>query len=222
MKVIKIDLENFSRKEVKAVAEEILQGRVVVLPTDTIYGLSAIVTNKNAVKKIYRIKKRVVVQRSVNKEKEKLKIEKKHLILLVKSFCMVRRYCFLSQKQYDYLKKRWLDGQRALTVVLGGRKDYFLERGIDLPELISEDGGVAVRRPNNEFLLDLIKIVDEPIVSTSLNVTGQPELKNVSLVDEYFSDVKPDVVVDAGRLPDRKPSRVEDLRGKGGIKVLRE
>jgi len=221
MKTIKISLENFSQKEVKTVAEEILRGKVVVLPTDTVYGLSAIVTDKKAIRKIYRIKKRTVSQQFVDREGEKLKMDKKYLILLVKSFCMVRRYCFLSKKQYDYLKKRWADGQRALTVVLRGRRNYFSERGIDLPELLSEDGGVAVRRPNNKFLLELIKMVDEPIVSTSLNITGQPELKDVSLVKEYFQDVKPEVVVDAGLLPKQKPSRVEDLREAGGIKVLR-
>ena len=222
MKIIKIDLENFSREEVGMVAEEILQGKVVVLPTDTVYGLSAIVTSKKAIKKIYRIKKRTSGQRFGDRREKKLNEDQKHLILLVKSFCMVRRYCFLSKKQYDYLKEWWLDGKRALTVVLRGRRNYFLEKEIDLPELLSEDGGVAVRRPNNKFLLELIKMVDEPIVSTSLNITGQPELKDVSLVGEYFQNVKPEVVVDAGLLPKQKTSRVEDLMDMKNIKVYRE
>lgn len=83
-----------------------------MLPTDTIYELSAIVTSKKAIRNIYRIKKRVPEQQ-------------KHLILLVKSFCMVRRYCYLSSKQYSYLKERWTEGRRALTVILRGRRDYF-------------------------------------------------------------------------------------------------
>jgi len=208
MKVIKIDLENYGKSEVAVVAEEILAGRVVVLPTDTIYGLSAIVTNKKAIKKIYKIKKRTPEQQ-------------KHLLLLVKSFCMVRRYCYLSKKQYDYLKTRWQEGQRALTVVLRGRKDYFRDKKIDLAELISDDDGVAVRRPNNKFLLDVLKAVDEPIVSTSLNITGQPDLKNIKNIEKYFKETKPDVVIDAGILPEKKPSRLEDLRNVNGIKVYR-
>ena len=180
-----------------------------MLPTDTIYELSAIVTSKKAIRNIYRIKKRVPEQQ-------------KHLILLVKSFCMVRRYCYLSSKQYSYLKERWTEGRRALTVILRGRRDYFQERDINLFELISDDDGVAVRRPNNKFLLALLKEVDEPIVSTSLNVTSKGDLKDISKADKYFTDVKPDVAVDVGFLPKQKPSRLEDLRDMGNVKVYRE
>ncbi len=209
MKRIKIDLKNYTAEEAKAIAEEISAGKVVVLPTDTIYGLSAIVTDKTAIRKIYRIKKRKPEQQ-------------KHLILLVKSFCMVRRYCYLSPKQYNYLKERWTENKRALTVILRGRKDYLHKRGIDLPEIISADDGLAVRRPNSKFLLALLKEVDEPIVSTSLNITGKPDLKNLSKIDDYFTDVKPDIIVDAGVLPKRKPSRLEDLRDMENIKIFRK
>ncbi len=208
MKVIKVDLDNFSKEDIEIIAEEILAGRVVVLPTDTIYGLSAITTDKKAIRKIYRIKKRTLKQQ-------------KHLILLVKSFCMVRRYCYLSLKQHRYLKERWKRGQRALTVILRGRRSYFQERDINLFELISDDNGVAMRRPNNKFLLALLKEVDEPIVSTSLNITGKEDLRDISKVDKYFIEVKPDVVVDAGFLPKQKPSRLEDLRDMGNVKVYR-
>ncbi len=208
MKRIKIDLKSYTVEEMKMVAKEILARKVVVLPTDTIYGLGAIVTDKKAIRKIYRIKKRKPEQQ-------------KHLILLVKSFCMVRRYCYLSPKQYNYLKKRWIDNKRALTVILRGRKDYLYKKGIDLPEIISADDGLSVRRPNDKFLLALLKEVDEPIVSTSLNITGKPDLKNLSEIDDYFTDVKPDVVVDTGILPKRKPSRLEDLRNIKNIKILR-
>ncbi len=209
MKVIKVDLDNFSKKDIEVVAGEIRKGKVVVLPTDTIYGLSAIVTSKKAIRKIYRVKKRKLEQQ-------------KHLILLVKSFCMVRRYCFLSKRQYDYLKGRWMEGERALTVILRGKRGYFQEKEIDLVELIDDDDGVAVRRPSNKFLLELIKIVGEPIVSTSLNITGQPDLKDISQLEKYFQDTKPDIIIDAGELPKQKPSRLEDLRDMENVKVYRE
>ena len=209
MKVIKIDLDNFSKEDIEGIAEEIRKEKVVVLPTDTIYGLSAIATSKKAIRKIYRIKKRKPEQQ-------------KHLILLMKSFCMVRRYCFLSKRQYDHLKGRWTERERALTVILRGRRDYFQKQGVNLFELISDDDGVAVRRPNNKFLLELLKKVDEPIVSTSLNITGQSDLKDIYQIEKYFKDAKPDIVIDAGKLPKQKPSRLEDLRDINKIKVHRK
>ena len=81
---------------------------------------------------------------------------------------------------------------------------------------------MAVRRPNNKFLLALLKEVDEPIVSTSLNVTSKGDLKDISKAGKYFTDVKPDVAVDVGFLPKQKPSRLEDLRDMGNVKVYRE
>ena len=209
MKIIKVDPDNFSKEDIETIAEEIRREKVVVLPTDTIYGLSAVSTSKKAIRKIYQIKKRKLEQQ-------------KHLILLVKSFCMVRRYSFLSKKQYDHLKERWTEGKRALTVILRGRRDYFQEQGINLSELISDDDGVAMRRPNNKFLLSLLKEVDEPIVSTSLNITEKKDLKDISNVDKYFIEVKPDVVVNAGFLPKQKPSKLEDLRDMKDINVLRK
>ncbi len=208
MKHIKIDLEHYSKDDVEAVAKELLAQKVVVLPTDTIYGLSAIVTSKKAIKKIFAIKKRTAKQR-------------KHLVLLVKSFCMVRRYCYLSKKQYDYIKKHWMHGRRALSVILRGRRDYFRDKKIDVFALIGDDDALAVRRPNNNFLLDVLKIVDEPIVSTSLNITGKVDVKNLKNIENDFKGAKPDVVVDAGILPKKKPSRLEDVRDMKKIKVYR-
>ena len=75
-----------------------------------------------------------------------------------------------------------------------------------MQEIISKDAGISVRRPNNKFLLKLIKKVDKPIVSTSLNITGKKDLKNISKIDNYFQNIKPDVVVDAGKLLKNKAS----------------
>ena len=209
MKFLKIDLETYTKEEIDFIAGEILAGKVVVLPTDTIYGLSAIATSQRAVDKIYAIKKR-------KSEDQKL------LVLLVKSFCMIRRYCFLSKKQYDYLKEKWNENERALTVVLRSRENLINDKNERIREIVSEDNGISVRLPDNKFLLDLIKKVDEPIISTSLNITGEEDLKNVSVTDEYFKDIKPDLVVDAGILPERQPSRLEDLRDMKDIRIYRE
>lgn len=207
MKIIKIDLENYTKENIKLIAQELKNGQVVVLPTDTVYGLSAIVASQKAIDKIYKIKKRTSKQQ-------------KHLILLVKSFCMLRRCCYLSKKQYDYLKKGWAKN-RALTVILKGR-DIMNKNGDKTKEIISDDEGIAVRLPRNRFLLDLIKMINEPIVSTSLNITGEDDLKDITKVDEYFKKTKPDVVIDAGILPKRKLSKLINLMDINNIEVIRK
>ncbi len=202
MKIIKIDLDDFTDEDINAVADVLKNNKVVVLPTETVYELSAIATSQSAIDKIYKIKKRNPKQQ-------------KYLIMLVRSFCMIKRCCFLSKRQYDYLKKEW-SKKRALTAILKGRDD------LEIKELISEDKGIAVRLPKNDFLLALIKAVDTPIVSTSLNITGQKELEDVSKINEYFKDIKPDVVVDAGKLNKQKPLKIVNLMDMDNIEIIRK
>lgn len=207
MKKVKINLKKYTNKEIQHIANKILKGYVVALPTDTVYGLHCLATNKKAITRIYHIKKRKASQQ-------------KHIILLVKSFCMVRKYCFFSKKQYKYLKKIW-SGRRATTVILKVRPSI-ISKNIFLKEVVSKDNGIAIRLPNNKFLLDLIKEIREPIASTSLNITGKKELENIDEVEIYFKKQKPDLVVDAGKLPIKKASRLEDIRDMNDIKIYRK
>ncbi|MDD5652284.1 MAG: L-threonylcarbamoyladenylate synthase, partial [Candidatus Moranbacteria bacterium] len=171
MKIIRLDLKNFSSKDIETISSELKRGKVLVLPTDTIYGLSALAENKEAVEKIYRIKKR-----DWNKP----------LVTVMKNFRMLRDYCYLSRRQYDFLKKE-LSKTRPVTVILKGRKN--------LPEYLSDkEGGVAVRIPaGSEFLMNILKKVGRPLVSTSLNVSGEKELTNLNRLEEYFKSTRPEL-----------------------------
>ncbi len=213
MQEIKIDLKKFGRKEVRIVAEEIKKGKVVVLPTDTVYGLSAICTNPKSLNKINQIKQRTAIKK-----------REKHFILLVKSFCMIRRYCYLNKKQYDFLKKEWTKN-RSLSVILKKRSEVVLSNKTiyKIGDTISNNDGVAVRLPQNNFLIQLIKAMDEPIVSTSLNITGEKPLENVTIdkLKKYFKNYQPDIFINAGKLAKQKPSKLVDIRNMKAIKILR-
>jgi len=94
-----------------------------------------------------------------------------------------------------------------------------------LPKEVS--GGrdtLAVRLPNllkNDFLVKMIRGMKVPIVSTSLNISGEKNLESVSNLDNYFKRTKPDLVIDAGMLK-TKPSRLVDLTDVTDIEVLRK
>lgn len=200
MKTIKLDISNFSSEDVEKISFEIKKGETVVLPTDTIYGLSALANSNKSVEKICDIKNRD---------------RKKNLVVVMKSFCMVRKYCYLNQKQYDFIKKSF-ERSRPTTVILKGRDS--LKR-----YLMDKEGGVAVRIPmKSDLLIKVLKNVDEPLISTSLNMAGQKELMSVHNIDKYFtSAVRPDLVVDAGEIRGRS-SRIVDIRDMDDIKVLRK
>ncbi len=70
-------------------------------------------------------------------------------------------------------------------------------------------GARAVRVPDDAFLIDVIRSVG-PIYSTSVNRSGEPPLKSVEEISRVFGR-SVDLIVDAGTLPDRKPSTILDV-----------
>ncbi len=203
MEIVKIDLEKEKKGDyLVEVISRLKKQQVLVLPTDTVYGLSCLAFSKKAVNRIYKIKKRP---------------ENKPFILLMKSFCMLRKYCYLSQRQYKYLKEA-INEKEAITVILKSRDT--------VPNYLRKnDGSVAVRIPvGSKFLIEILKKVDEPIVSTSLNVSGEAEKKSVNNISNYFKKFKnkPDLVIDVGKLNSNKPSKIVDIRNVDDIKILRK
>lgn len=196
MEIIKVNLAKINRREIDLIVDYFRQGAAVVYPTDTVYGLGCVASNSRAVKKIFKIKKRSV---------------DKPLLVLVEDWIMVKKYCLLNAEQEEYLKKVW---PGPTTAVLTSRGN--LPAGV-----IGKDGSLAARLPKNNFLITILKRLGEPIVSTSLNISGQKNLTNLSGINNYFGVDKPDLVVDAGILPENKPSRVIDIRDLDNIKILR-
>ncbi|MFC1609288.1 L-threonylcarbamoyladenylate synthase [Patescibacteria group bacterium] len=200
MEKIKLDLNNFSKEEVSHISDLLKDGKVAAIPTDTIYGLSCVATDKDAVKKLYRIKR--------------MKKEKTSLVLM-KSFCMVREYCYLNSDQYEYIKDSFSE-KRPITFILNGRDN--------LPEhFINSEGGVAIRIPQTSgFTRDLLKKISLPLASTSLNITGGRPVNHVDDLDQYFKKGRPHFVVDVGVISDKRASKIVDIRDMDKIKIIRD
>lgn len=174
------------------------RGKVVVYPTDTIYGIGCAATNKKAIERIYKIKKRE---------------KKKPLLVLVSSLAMVKKYCRINKEQEEYLKKLWGKNKKPTTVLLNSKK-------ILPKELTGEENILAVRLPKNEFLVEIIKKIKYPIISTSANISGWKYDGDPEKIKKIFRN-KIDLFVDAGELKG-KPSMLVDLRAVDDIKVLRK
>ena len=103
IKEIKINPKKISDKEINNIVNNFKQGKVIAYPTDTIYGIGCLATNKKAIKRIYKIKKRD---------------KKKPLLILASSFSMVRKYCFLSRAQEKFFKNKY---SKPVSVILKSR-----------------------------------------------------------------------------------------------------
>jgi len=187
---------------IKQITGSLKKGQIVVLPTDTIYGLSCLADKIGAIKRIYKLKGREA---------------KKPLIVLVSSLAMAKKYALVSPWQEKFLKTIWLTGTRPTTVILKQRN--LLPR-----ELTGNSSGLALRLPKDKFLIKILKAVKKPLVSTSLNLSGQRNLISLKRLDDYFSlnQEHPDLIIDGGAGRRRRPSRLIDLREEGHPIVLRK
>lgn len=204
MRVIKVDLNNTTQEQIDLIADHLKRGMVIAYPTDTIYGLGCDALDEEAIKKIKKIKNR-------NNKKAKKQEIKKPLLILISGYKMLRKYCFINQQQEEYLKSIW---PGPVTVILKCRPNLSTE-------LTGGLNSLAVRLPDNDFLIRIISEVNFPIVSTSLNKKGEKPLPNVKNLEKYFKYL-PDLVIDAGKCKKTKPSRLVDLRDIKNIKVLRK
>ncbi len=129
--------------------EILAAGKIILYPTDTVWGLGCDATNYVAVDKIFKIK-----QRS----------ESKSLIILVSDEQMLKDYVEeIPAEILIYLK----NVDRPTTVIYPQAKNL-------AANVIASDGSVAIRIPQDDFCKSMIENFGKPIVSTSANISGEP------------------------------------------------
>lgn len=195
MKRIKI---NFSDDEsVKLMVNSFQKGEVLIYPTDTVYGLGCVADNPEAIKRIYRIKKREI---------------RKPLLVLMDSLRMIKKYCKINDEQERYMEK---EGFIPTTFILKGRQK--------LPVILSGvDGKIAVRIPQNDFLQKIISHLDMPITSTSVNISGQEIVHNLDNIENAFSDTEPDIIFEEENFISQNASRIIDITDMRNIMIVRD
>lgn len=175
-------------QRIKTAIKLIKQGKVIVCPTDTVYGLIADATNKKAVEKIFKIKKRK---------------DKKPAPIFIKDLKMAKKIAKIDKKQEKFLKLVW---PGKVTVVLERKKTVKKLYGVDKKT-------IALRIPNFKPVNFLLEKLNRPLVGTSANISGKPPSGNLKEILRQFKGKKyqSDLVVDGGNLKPGKPSRVLDL-----------
>lgn len=193
----------------KNIVDALRSGGVVILPTDTVYGLSCLASRAEAIERIYQIKERP---------------QNKAMLVLIKSYCMLHDYFQVSAKQEKYIRSIWprttREAQDMAIAAPNAPTTFILEPKGDWIKSSSAVEGIGVRLPKHELLLRLLKAVNEPLISTSLNKSGESPLLSLKDLETKFKTL-PDIAVDAGRLPKAKPSRIVDIRDMDNIAVIR-
>ncbi|NQU99376.1 MAG: threonylcarbamoyl-AMP synthase [Parcubacteria group bacterium] len=198
MEIIKVDSKRIEEEKIKYITKYLREGKTVILPTDTSYGMAVNALDDEAIDRLYKIKKR---------------IKSKPLSIIVKNIDQARKYSAIDERTIKLFNK-YLPGK--LTIIVK-KKDI-------LPKNLT--GGsklVGLRIPDCEIIRKVMDEVDFPITATSANISGDIEPYSVEEILKQYKNKEnqPDLIVDNGNLSKNKPSAIVDL-SEEKIKLIRK
>lgn len=173
-----------------AAKKAIQKNGLVIYPTDTLYGIGCNALSEKAVEKVY---------------SAKLRERGKPLSIIVSDFEMLMRFCKISGKQKGMLHE-----------LLPGPYTFILPLKAPMPAAQAMEIGVRV--PEHAFMRQVSKELSLPIVTTSANLSGKPDVAELSSLDPFVAATA-DAIIDGGRCSYAQGSTVIDLIR---MKVLRK
>lgn len=134
------------------------KGKILLYPTDTIWGIGCDATSSKSIQKIYKLKGRS---------------ENKAMIVLVDSAEMIEKYVkIVPPIAYDLIA----NSKSPLTIVYPGARNL-------AKSIIADDGTIAIRVVDGPFCTEIIRKFGKPIVSTSANFSDQPTAQTFDDID---------------------------------------
>ena len=185
-------------EDIKNAVEVMRKGGIILYSTDTVWGIGCDATNTEAVARVYDIKRRE---------------DSKALICLVDSDARLQRYV----RQVPSVAWELLDCvDKPTTVILDGAVNL-------APNLIAEDGSIALRITNEAFSKELCYRFQKAIVSTSANISGEPTAQNYCDISEEIINAV-DYVCWTRRQEHKphKPSSIIRLGLGGEVEIIRK
>lgn len=181
--------------EIDKIVQKLKNGEIIIVPTDTVYGIIADVYNDKAVERVFKVKNR---------------IHSKPFLILVSNMEMLKEVTKEIQNTELEIMNRFWPG--PLTILL--RKTHKIS---DLVTASSDY--VAVRMPDNKLLVDIIEKLGRPVIAPSANISGSPSAHCIEQIGEKLKqDV--DLIIDRGNLKSCESTIVKVENSK--IKILRE
>ena len=181
--LLHLNSEEVEESTLVAAFDVIRTGGVIVYPTETLYGIGADATNSAAVRKVLQVKKRK---------------DTKPILVIVHSVEILQLLVAEIPASAERLMTEFWPG--PLTLVFKALRE--------IPEEVTQGSGtVGARIPSNAFCLELLRRCNCPLTSTSANISGEPIHRTIDEIKKAL-DEGIDLFIDAGVLPESKPSTV--------------
>jgi L-threonylcarbamoyladenylate synthase len=171
--LIEIDAERPSASAIDRAAEAIRRGQIVAIPTDALYTLVADPLNLHAVGRVFEAKGRETVR---------------SLPLLVHNIVMAEELAREVPRRFHLLARRFWPGPLTIIVPASSRVPL---------KVTGNTGRLAMRQSKSIVAQMLIEKLNQPLIATSANISGQP---TCSSGIEVFGvmDGRVDLVLDGG------------------------
>ncbi len=190
-------MDKLLEQEIENSVKALKEGKTILYPTDTIWGIGCDATNAKAVEKIYKIKKRD---------------KNKSMIILLDSPEKLEEYAEVPDYVYDLIEST----AKPLTIIYQNAKNL-------AKNLVAKDKTIAIRIAKGEYCTEMIRRFGKPVVSTSANLAGEPSpLSFRDISQEIINKVDYTVQIFHDRVRSVKPSKIIKLESDGLFTIIRE
>lgn len=166
---MKMKTERLHRQDMNRVVELLQAGKIVALPSDTVFGLAISINHIETIDRLKEVKHRQ---------------DDRPFPVLVSSKSQINQLALLSRRDVK-LVRHWMPG--AMTLIVNKAQ------GVD-SRVTSGKGTIAIRMPDDPWLIELIRKVGYPLLMPSANITGEKEARSSDEVLAYFDGLIEGVV----------------------------
>ena len=199
---------------VRRVVDALREGKTVVLPTETVYGLAALASNAAAVERLIAAKGRPAGR---------------PLALAISGADVLERFAPNAPTLAKRLARRLWPGPLTLVLDASSPASELARLPETSKKAILPEGKAGFRVPRNAFVLKVLEALGEPVALTSANLSGEPPATSAADAKVGLDD-RPDLIVDDGEAAFGEPSSVVEIGKTGEIgngddgfgKILRE
>lgn len=192
--IVTMHRQNPEQRYVRKAVEILSAGGIIIYPTDTVYGIGCSVENKNAIERIYLVKRMK---------------PGKPFSFVCSDLTHISNYAHVSNPAFKIMK-HLIPG--PYTFILPAAKMKMLPK-----ILVSKRKTVGIRVPDSLITLEIVKALGHPILSTSVSVGSGEMLNDPHLIAESFKN-QVDMIIDVGPLSSQ-PSSILDMTGEVPVVV---
>ena len=185
------------QSEIKEIIEVLNNGGTIIYPTDTVWGMGCDATNQEAVEKIYALKKRN---------------ENSPLVTLLHDTNQLFDYVEdVPDIAFDLIEL----SEYPITIVF--------EKGKKIAKNVAaKDGSIAIRVIRDDSCSALLKQFRKPLVSTSVNQSGQAFANSIEEMDESIVSKIDAIYRSDYQIQQTRPSQIIRINNDGSFTIIRK